>query len=333
MDRVWYGDIDVATTDSSSVANAGKNTLWVIKQLLIGVLSGTNAGTPPPAGSRWSVVGSSDAVTAGMDTTDRWGQVFFDASKMVRVAAAGTPHSWIVLKSPDALGPIYLVLDYVAGTDNAYSVTGTKVLPTGGTTSTAPTTVQSWTHAPMGFGLAAAQIHKVHRITDANGAFYLVITTGGTAVASLICVDLEDARSTDAHKVVTYAGSGALALTLSNLSNTTLGANAHTFKSRTINNSVQAEFGLMVPGFVSGSQFVFSSLMTGADNIDSRFSRLPAYLFQVNATNYGIRGRLPDALLGGILTPQASTSAPSGTIEQVYVGNLWLPWINAAPSF
>lgn len=89
----------------------------------------------------WSVVGSSDSTTAGMDATDRW-----TADNKLVWAAGGVAHSWIVLKSPTnnpSTGKsVYVGLQCSTGAGNPHLVNEfvTSVAPTAGSTTVDPTT-------------------------------------------------------------------------------------------------------------------------------------------------------------------------------------------------
>lgn len=84
----------------------------------------------------WVVVGSSDAVTASMDGTDRW----TSSDKLVGVATSGN-HAWIVLRCP-ATGCQILLSMIVASTTNYHGVrfvVSPGGLFTGGSISADPT--------------------------------------------------------------------------------------------------------------------------------------------------------------------------------------------------
>lgn len=337
MDHVWYGDINVQTTDSSSLANVAKNILWLIKQLLTGAASGTNGGSAPPVGSRWTVVGSSDGVTGAMDSTDRWGAVSFDATKIIRAAANGTAHSWICLKSPDALGPVYLCISYIAANDYSIQITGSKVLPTSGSNLNDPTYTQSWVNGPIQFmDSSNVQLYNLHRITNADGSFYLWGSRVGSGVINLAiqAVKLAETRSTDNYPVFVYVGgssAGSSVLRTSNVSHTSTGAGVGTWKGRSISNGAIMECVLVVPALGGSSYFV--TYNTGSDFVDGLYSRVPPFVAQISSSAYGIRGRLPDVLCGATNTGQGNVQrTPGGVIERVFIGDFWWPWINATPT-
>jgi hypothetical protein len=120
---------------STSTADQVRGFLWYVKAWLTGQIGGATRGL-------WTVVGSSDGATAGMDGVDRWGAVY-DGTKLIR-AAAGNAHSWMVLRSPGITAggltsvPFYMIIEWSAS-DVAPTFYGCKALPTGGTITARPT--------------------------------------------------------------------------------------------------------------------------------------------------------------------------------------------------
>lgn len=103
-------DYDMSGLDFSTGPKRDASSFWVLKAFMKGEITSPYVGYTgtPPVSSHWTVEGSSDGVTAGMDGVDRWGSTF-DTSKLV---VAGSERSWIVLKSPATFtdGPIYVCL-------------------------------------------------------------------------------------------------------------------------------------------------------------------------------------------------------------------------------
>jgi hypothetical protein len=112
-----------------------KRFLWYLASFLTGNTGGMVTGL-------WTLFGSSNSSTWGLDTTDRWALAGpFDATKIVG-AAAGSAHSWIVLKSPIVNGiAYYLILDFLAS--NKCKSWISKTVPTGGSTTARPTAITS----------------------------------------------------------------------------------------------------------------------------------------------------------------------------------------------
>jgi hypothetical protein len=96
----WYSDVN-RYADSASPAE------WLPWYLAKGLSSETVSGVP--AGSKWTVIASSNGTVAGVD--DYWTDTF-DAANIV-ADGPGSPHSWILLESPSGLtgGPYYMLID------------------------------------------------------------------------------------------------------------------------------------------------------------------------------------------------------------------------------
>lgn len=105
-----------------------------------GKVGNTSAG-------HWELVGSSDGVSAGMDSVERLGATF-DPSKWVRASAEGTAHSWFVLRAPDTFKdgdkPVHLIGTFIGGQDywfRWYFVSGEV---SGGSVTNTPTAEHVW---------------------------------------------------------------------------------------------------------------------------------------------------------------------------------------------
>ena len=102
-----------AIPDFSTQDKAAASTLWTLVHQLLGNLGGLTSGI-------WSCEGSSDGSTGGMDAVNRWwnGGVF-DVTKMPYNYGSGSASGWMVLKSPSALGPLYIL--FVRGLTGHYN--------------------------------------------------------------------------------------------------------------------------------------------------------------------------------------------------------------------
>lgn len=98
--------------------------------------TGTASSVARDANSVWTVLGSSDGATAGMDGVNRW-TTTFTPSKLVR-AASGSAHSWIALRNAASALECVIALNSV--TDGTGSVTFTRVAAgfSGGSTTARP---------------------------------------------------------------------------------------------------------------------------------------------------------------------------------------------------
>jgi hypothetical protein len=112
LDKTWHKQ-SIMTLIDSATADHPKRFLLELKNLL---RTGTDGNIGGPVS--WSVVGSSNSASFNMSGTDTWSSL----SDMVR-AAAGTNHSWIVLRNSSLGGGsgLEICFDYVGSSSYMYS--------------------------------------------------------------------------------------------------------------------------------------------------------------------------------------------------------------------
>lgn len=137
FEKNWAYDLNRSRTPSTP-ADAMKHTMWTLCAQLTGGIGGLTQGI-------WTLVGSSDSVTAGHDSTDRWLLASgYDITKLVR-ASGSSAHSWIVLRSPIINGnPWYMIVSLNSANDQSIRVSFSKTAPTGGLTTATPTSIDQW---------------------------------------------------------------------------------------------------------------------------------------------------------------------------------------------
>lgn len=202
-------DWDRAIAGYGDVATMGKAILWNLVHQLTGQLQG---GTVPGA---WTVVGSSDGSTAGMDGTNRWWNGGTFSAALMPHATGSSAHSWIVLQSPVALSPrLWLLFDYNNSTLNSTCPLARASFAafSGGSITAAPTSATSFTlgtsaSTPSGWLVAAgsAALHKTHLSLASDGAFFWGASrTGASFRVSLAVCKLLDTPANDGYPVVTF---------------------------------------------------------------------------------------------------------------------------------
>lgn len=152
------------TFPNSSIAiTAQKDILYWLKS----VLTNTNgASNTLPSDRVWTVISSSNASTTS--NSDLW----TSTSALTR-AAAGTAHSWIVLRNT-TLG-VYMILDYVGTLNYAADVVISTDAPTGGTTLNRPTATVTFSFAGWNFDrpTLTAETRYVSMTSDEYGSLFL----------------------------------------------------------------------------------------------------------------------------------------------------------------
>lgn len=211
----WGRAIPDHSTQDKTIAS----TLWTMVHQLLGLLGGLTSGI-------WTVEGSSDGSTGGMDTVNRWwnGGTFL-VTKMPYQSSGGQPLGWMVIKSPSALGPIYLLFARGAGTALGFSGTvdsrivyvwASRSAFTGGSATTRPTSAgeqalvfNSPYYSTNGYGwrltwdTSDTGNRNCHLTLASDGAFFWACSlTGGRVTSGFVVNPLQDTRTGDSATVV-----------------------------------------------------------------------------------------------------------------------------------
>jgi hypothetical protein len=329
-DKTWYADANVATTDTSTLANAQKNAIWLIKAMLTGQVGTVTQGL-------WTVVGSSDGTTAALDGVDRWGATF-NAAKLVNATGA-VAHSWIVLQSPAALGHyVLLSLNVAASRDIAW--TFSPVAFTGGSITVDPASTKpiSMTSAASSANLA---VHKCSRVTDVDGNFWLFVGQTGTGKVQFLLglQKLMDFHASDTNPVVACwqfdeSTGDTIARSSGVWNSASVSATSPAFRARSANSgAASVELAALVPSFAGSFPFNSTEIAT-TDAADGSYGYFPTYVYAMTASHKSIRGRLPDVGTAPASTGTGVVSPASGPLTNVCVGGSWFPWAGSvAPAW
>ena len=332
LSKTWYNTFNRAIDDSSTASRCAQSAMWAWFATLVGTVSGTNGPEGArPGGAFWTLAGSSNSVSAGIDSTDRLHiTTAFTAGDWVRAAAA-SPHTWIVLQSPSGLldGPWYLCFDYIGPTnDQTCSLINANNAFSGGSTTARPTATNEAVFSSFQFISTTAGASKTHFSTDANGGFRFYISRNGTGYfATAIGIEpLVEYHSADAARTIfwsSFVDSGIGAM--QDQSNWVLRGKQQD-NAAAVTTSMNIMANTMRP---SGSAF---GVITGTNSLDSTVDALPdAYIFDTTASHHGVRGRLPDMWATGAQVAVGSVFPGSGNPERMQVGN-WMTVGSVAPS-
>lgn len=345
LSRPWFTDGNILTEDSTTAANSIRSVLWGLKALLTGN-RGTYAGT-----GLWTVEGSSDAVTfSATDNVDRWGVTTFTASKIVRGAAGTEAHSWFVLKSPLALGPMYLLIDYISSNDAAITIQLSSTPFTGGSLLNAPTSTKAWNIQEHASGASSKTFHdntagavRLYRITDDDGNFWFTTAKSGTGIFHwFIGVQkLSNTKPGDLAPVFSFwsytaggRGGGSMVDINANLWNLKANVSNDTRNVRGRRFDDTGTYGIsgtttgiypMIP-MVGSTTSYWSSSSTTTNGIDGAHDIIEPVLLSGIDTGYvGYRGTVPDiAIVPNTVTVGGSVPTAASQ-ERMCVGSVLIP--------
>lgn len=326
LSRVWYSRVNATFPDVTTAALIHKSWLFQLKAHLIDQVSTGTVDVARPGSSVWTVEGSSDGSTAGMDATDRWTNTFNGA--LLIQATAGSPHSWIVVKSPNAMGPIYMCIDLNSGTTSNAAFIFSRSAFTGGSTTARPTASNEWGAATTTPGTAVAftadstlsATHRTHFVVDADGMWFRCTSRDTTTIFNSLmflinAVELEtgDNNPTWVGFAQSTSGRGGGVYTTLQGNTGIQGRTAGGGAVNTAGGAVSYSFGATA----------FAGTMT-ADVLTSNFRVLPIYMGTTVASNNAWRGKLPDIWVIGNASVGGSYPT-TGSPTQHVVGDVLIP--------
>lgn len=325
-DLVWQFTPNYDYPLATSQANAGKSFLWLVVEMLTGGLArvdASNVAVVTPH-ALWTVVGSSDGVTAGMDGVNRWhnGGVF-DATKFVHSTGV---HSWVVLRSPAVLGDIWLTLDCAQNTIGFFNLHLSSAAPTGGTTATSPAQTGNivFTNDSVANGTTA---RRFYGMVAANGEF---IFLGAIAASAVFCDAFfvkkgENAMPEDPFPFLVFHDVTAAGVMRSNGQ---LISGLNRMFSKTAAGASTAACVMEYRSGSGGSTGYLTGVTT--DPFNGKMVDLPAFASTYNTWTW--KGKLVDFKLTQASGADGLLSPTTGAPEWMKVGMVWLPCCGVGPN-
>lgn len=343
FEKTWAYDPNRAITPATAL-DLTRQQMWTLAAVLTGNLGGLTQGL-------WTLYASSDSVTAGTDTTDRWVLAGpYDGTKIVRASGA-VAHSWIVLRSPSMNGnTYYMVLSFNSSSDAAIRIQFSYVAPQSGSITATPFSTSNWyprvtagnpgTATDFTINAAATDNSRISIGLTSEGDFYYLCNKQGANLPNLfiICCALKDYYSEDQAPIYTaydYAAAGVLrglpaGGTAAGI--VTYGASRAAY-NRTTSFYWANGIATLGPGVTAtDSDFTASSAITPGN-----YASYPCYILHGDTVGQllGIRGRLPDIAVcpyaSGVLA-EGTDEPTGGPTVAAKAGALWLP-TNAAFNF
>lgn len=343
-DLTWYTSVDYAIPDSSSVALQRQSILWTLKALLMGQIAGGTLGPAGalPAGSRWTCYYSCDGTTAGTanDGVDRWTSSF-DATKIPN-STGSTARGWFVLKSPAALGPLYLILENHSNGSPAYqgTIAVSKAAPTGGTTTGRPTATDevAYVDSPI-TDTAAWGGGRCHLTMETNGSFwYFASKNSQNAISNCIAVsrlkNLRNGSDTWPFCLIVDPSTGPTTSCLRETQNTFYrGSTNGNIRTRAYNPTGPTLTACVatILSFDVGSSTSYLQDQAGTFFGDLLYESNPCLVAMTTAGVKGLKGELYDCTALPLTIATGARYPPTGDIERIMVGSTLVP-LTAVPT-
>lgn len=311
IEKTWSFDVNKGVVAGTTVESCGQRTIFQVKQSIL-TLPG------------WTVKGSSDNVTAGMDGVDRL-DTYTD---WVSRYSAGT-RSWIVFKN--TLSGLELLLEGSAASstnENRYMRPFYSVAAgfSGGSTTARPTASDEISFASTSTGDAVVastvQPHVVHVMGSSDGsAVRVFVLSNGVATYSLIVGTLGDALPGVLGNYWAGAQSGSTAFGIA----TWLATNG----ARLSYNSTAWTLALSTIS-IGTVAFSSSNAMTVPD-VTGAWNIVPILIAGEFSSSTTVFGRCIDLWFGATSRPHGSTYPEDGTNTFAQFGNLVVPWNGSNP--
>ena len=318
VEKTWQYNVNNQITALGSALANNRRILRLIKEALKGAASGA-----------WTVRGSSDGVAFNMSGTDLWD----DDSDLIFVSAAGTAHSWIVLRQigMGAAG-VEILIDLVTGGSTQTTAGSGAVIRiasvedggfTGGSITTAPTATNQqilntgiWTQ----LGTDAATRWNVIQADNGSGTRVWAYSAGVLQFLWVFEAPTDKVSAwNDAY--VGYAAPGSVV--------TAANSYGYTYWKSTINNTL-ASIALSMEATSSGSMNSEAFCGNIPNDLTSEYVILPIGICCNTTTVRGRHGIMPDMWYASTGTVQGDTYPADGSANFVNVGPFVFPWNGGA---
>jgi hypothetical protein len=311
--KTWNYDVNKLYATTGTATTDYQQTLRGIKNSLKAFASG------------WTVVGSSNSVTAGLDATDRW-----STNGDLVWAAAGNAHSWIVLKQTGLATNFQLCIDLNNASPSAISMVASPNAGfTGGSTTARPTATDeiaalsqdNW--ITSGFVTFTA---RVHAWQSNDGQCTRVVGHIGGVPTLFWIFDKAQAPVTGwTYAVVAGASKGADG-TNGVLRYADWWSASSWLGGRTPNGTFNAY--LSCEGFNGAA---FGANLVIQNELDSNWPLVPMAIVSTTAGSRGRLGSVFDLWYGSTAIGEGDTYPDDATRQFVQFGHFVFPWNGSVP--
>ncbi len=323
--KTWQFDVANRINYQGTVALSNATMLLAVKDAM------RNLTFAP-----WTVAGSCDGVTAGMDTVDRW----VDTGDIV-FAVDAVAHSWIVLKQTGLTSNFQLLLE-CSLTPTGSESSGRGYVShtagfTGGTTTARPTATDEMPIGPShgataswGTGTTESLIWNLMQSTDGECTrliSYRAATTGPFAVTYWCFEKMANPIDGWTNPVVSAILPNNN-LTFANLQN--LGVNSEPLSGR--HGTAQMWGAFSVEGFGGGSSLTLPQIASVPNEISGEWAMHPMGFYVPNTTQCkGRHGSFFDLWTASLALQTGTTFPDDDSLQFVKFGNLVFPWDGETP--
>lgn len=241
-------------------------------------------------------------------------------------------HSWFVMKSPSSFGtgPFYYTVD-LNTSQGIITVLFSKSAPTGGTTSSRPTSpdevaLTSWGNnsgSNTGNTNNTTTQHRFHGAISTDGGWHWMTSFDGNG--QFYCTNIMHAcaetKAGDTYNAYMYMRGGNTGPVFGQLQNN---SGYYAGRNRNGQNSVLANATNYCFSTSSGATFV--NFLTTTDYADGTFDDMPIYVYNQIAGYKSIRGRMIDYRWCGNNLPNGAIESSQTNPTSIVNGNLWMPY-------
>lgn len=306
--KTWQFDVNQTIAAQGSALATGKAIMFALKESLIGF-----------AQNPWTVSGSSDSSTAGMDSVDRW----VTAGNIVN---SSSNHSWIVLRQTGIASNYEVCIDFGTSGNTITLAASASAGFTGGSTTARPTATDEAILISNNIYMSGVDTtHQLHVMQATDGSCTRVIVwRGGTNLCTFFLFD-------KAANTVTGWTNPCISI-----AQCTTSGIAMTYSSLTLGTSSFGRYSgnftaLWTSESVGGSIFPeLTNIGTVANSIDNSWSFFPIGIASTTAGNRGRHGSMVDIWWRPISVSDGDTFPNSSSNRQfVAFGPLIFPWTNS----
>lgn len=314
--KSWQLSANNQVAAQGSVDATIKRCWLTVKNILIGF-----------SNNPWTVVGSSNGVTAGLDGVDRW-----NSDSDLLSAGGSSAHSWIVLKQTGISSNFQFLIE--RNSNNVYEqvlYVSENAGFTGGTTTARPTATdeQSLMVNPTAFWRNADVQYQIHVWQSTDGACTRIVACASGVSSQLLILEKPvDAVTGWTRPWYAYA----VGSTVNVLVGTTLGGNGYVLKGR---GSGAMTLAYVTEALISSASPLYSMTDIGTvqNSFSSEWPMFPIGLISITALNKGRHANVPDMWMKPTTLATGDTFPNDAANRQfVALGDFIFPWTGTSVS-